>query len=255
MELERTEKRKDGTDIFLLVMAAINLIYGIAVRAIHTTHISFIIWIMISLFFIILYLIRRYGIWKRMSKAVRMIILVILISCLVLFTLAEGFVLSGFDPTPEKDLDYIVVLGAKIYGDEPSPSLKYRLDAAAGYLEENEGTVCILSGGQGKDEEHTEASVMLEYMEEKGIDRTRLITEEKSLSTNENLIFSLEIIGDPEKSTGIVTNNYHVARSVLTAKRLGYKDPAGIAAKAPVAFIPHNMMKEFLSLIKLFLFG
>ncbi len=255
MEKERTEKRTDGTGIFLLVMAALNLIYGIAVRAIHTTHISFILWIMIAAFFIILYLIRRYGIWKRVPKAVRIIVIVILISGLILFTLAEGFVLSGFDPTPDKDLDYIVVLGAKIYGDEPSPSLRYRLDAAADYMEDNTDTVCILSGGKGDDEEYTEASVMLSYMKEKGIDPSRLVTEDRSLSTNENLVFSLDIIGDPEKSTGIVTNNYHVARSVLTAKRLGYRHPSGIAAKAPAAFIPHNMLKEFLSLIKLFLLG
>ena len=51
-----------------------------------------------------------------------------------------------------------------------------------------------MSGGQGPDEDRTEASVMHDYLEQHGIDATRIIIEDQSTSTYENLVFSKELL-------------------------------------------------------------
>ena len=62
-------------------------------------------------------------------------------------------------------------------------------------MEENPETKAVLSGGKGDGESITEAQAMCNYLVEHGIDRERLILEEKSTSTTENLKFSLGMIG------------------------------------------------------------
>lgn len=69
----------------------------------------------------------------------------------------------------ETNLDYVIVLGTQIHESGPSIVLKYRLDAAVLYLNENPGTICIVSGGQGKNEPYSEAEGMAKYLIEKGI--------------------------------------------------------------------------------------
>ena len=64
------------------------------------------------------------------------------------------------DETPE----FVVVLGAQVQGDEPSLTLKKRLDKTLEFMQEHPDRTVIVSGGQGPDEAHTEASVMARYL-------------------------------------------------------------------------------------------
>ena len=78
------------------------------------------------------------------------------------------------DETPE----FVVVLGAQVQGDEPSLTLKKRLDKTLEFMQEHPDRTVIVSGGQGPDEAHTEASVMARYLIEHGADASLIVTSD-----------------------------------------------------------------------------
>ena len=119
------------------------------------------------------------------------------------------------------DLDYIIVLGAHVNGTKLTLALLERVRRALLYLEENPGTKAVLSGGRGDGERISEAEAMYRYLTEHGVSPERLIKEERSTNTKENLDFSLRLIGSTDYSIGIVTNNFHVFRGVAIGKKCG----------------------------------
>lgn len=181
---------------------------------------------------------------------VRGVFLSVLVLGFLLFFFLCGKVLYGMTWTGEKNLDYVVVLGAQVKGDVPSRALKKRLDKAAEYAEENPETVLILSGGQGSGEDITEASCMETYLLEKGISKERLLLEEASTDTRENLVFSDELSGCSHARTGILSNNFHVYRAAALAERLGYKNAVGIAAPSDPLMQVHYVVREVFALVK-----
>lgn len=117
----------------------------------------------------------------------------------------------------------VIVLGCKVRGDKPSKYLYDRCAAAAEYLKENPSACAILSGGQGADEDISEAQCMENVLVEMGIDKRRLYQENRSTSTAENLQLSAEIIenNDLSRDVLIVTNEFHEYRAKLICNRLG----------------------------------
>ena len=101
-----------------------------------------------------------------------------------------------------ENLDYIIVLGAHVDGTRMTLALLERTRRALLYLEENPGTRAVLSGGMGDGERISEAEAMYRYLTEHGIDGGRLIREERSTNTKENLDYSLELIGSTEPAIG-----------------------------------------------------
>lgn len=92
-----------------------------------------------------------------------------------------------------ENLDYLIVLGAHVNGTRLSRALRFRVEKAEEYLRENPRTLAVLSGGRGVDEKISEAKAMADYLLAHGIERERLLLEERSVSTAENLRFSLEL--------------------------------------------------------------
>lgn len=181
-----------------------------------------------------------------------------------MFVVVELLILSGFTAKGKEDLDYVIVLGAQIRKNGPSKILAMRLDKAYEYLAENENTVVIVSGGQGSNEPETEAACMKRYLENKGISPDRIIIEDRSKNTVQNLTYSKQLMeGHMQEqgmdggdiSVGIVSNNFHIFRAVGIAKQLGYTDACGIAAPSYLAMQPNNMVREFFGVMKDYLFG
>ena len=106
------------------------------------------------------------------------------------FIAAECMVLSGMVSAAPAGLDYIIILGARVNGTEPSLSLQTRALKAVEYLNENPETLVVASGGQGEDEEISEAECIIRILREAGIAEERIIREDKSTSTAENIRFS-----------------------------------------------------------------
>lgn len=132
------------------------------------------------------------------------------------------------DETPE----FVVVLGAQVQGDEPSLTLKKRLDKTLEFMQEHPDRTVIVSGGQGPDEAHTEASVMARYLIEHGADASRIIEEDKASNTRENLLFSAKLAEAAGLDTSrvlIVTSDFHMCRAKYIARTLSM-DPYGQAS-------------------------
>lgn len=116
-----------------------------------------------------------------------------------------------------------VVLGCRVYGERASLSLVERLEAAYEYLEENPEAVCVVSGGQGRGENISEAECMKRWLIKKGISEERIYKEETSTSTEENIAFSKEVIQEKNlnKEIAIITSEYHTYRAVILAEKNG----------------------------------
>jgi Uncharacterized conserved protein len=169
----------------------------------------------------------------------------------LVFLIVEVLVVGAmFRTTPKNSLDYILVLGAAVYDGEPSPTLRERLDKAAVYLRENEEVIVILSGGMSENEIKSEASVMEEYLIEKGIDSSRIKLEGKSTNTNENLLFSKQLIETEDAKIGIITSDFHIFRATSLAKQVGFKNPKGISVQSNVFMRLHYIIREGFAVIK-----
>lgn len=113
----------------------------------------------------------------------------------------------------------------------------------------------IVSGGQGPNEHKPEAEGMAEYLVEKGVSQEQILIENTSTSTAENLKFSSQFIDEENASVGIITNNFHVFRATQIARKAGYKDVYGIAARSYPLLQAQNMLREFFGVVKDFIFG
>jgi uncharacterized SAM-binding protein YcdF (DUF218 family) len=156
------------------------------------------------------------------------------------------------DAVPPKNANYLIILGAKVNGEIPSLALQYRIDAAAEYAKENKNTILIASGGMGPGEDITEAEAMRRKLVEKGISESRIYLEDRSTSTYENIKFSKEFIPEDAKLGIVVTNDYHLYRSVQIAKDANLK-VKGLPAKTPKITLVKAYGREYLSVTKYYL--
>lgn len=151
---------------------------------------------------------------------------------------------------PEKGADYLIVLGAKVKGKVPTKALTGRIRAAYEYLSENPNTAAILTGGQGKGEEISEASCMEQELLSMGIEKQRLRKEEKSTTTLENIAYAKQWILDQEAHIVVVTSDFHVKRGVAIAKDAGLAHTEGLGDKSVPIMRLHYYTRETLSWIK-----
>ncbi len=151
----------------------------------------------------------------------------------------------------------VVVLGCKIDGDRPSLMLGRRLMAAKGYLDANPGTVAVLSGGFGEGLTLSEASVMRDYLVSRGVAPERLLLEERSTSTEENLRFSAEILRERglDGEVVIATDGFHQLRSHLWAKRYGLDDVSAVSSATPLHLFAYYYFREFMGVTRYLLLG
>ena len=147
---------------------------------------------------------------------------VVLVLGLLVVGTTEAIIIKKSFGDPKQQVDYVVVLGAKVNRHGPSVSLWDRICGAYEYAEEHPDTVLILSGGQGTDEPITEAECMYRELVELGIHPSRLRMEDEATSTWENLKFSLDLIeaetGTRPDKIGVLSSEYHLFRASLFAK-------------------------------------
>lgn len=161
------------------------------------------------------------------------------------FIVCNIFIFIYAQQKPSQHAQTMVILGSQVLGTPAvaSPTLADRLDVAVQYLNENPETKVVVCGGQGEDESATEASVMAKYLIDKGIDANRVYQEDKSRRTAEQFIFANRVL--PLGKTVVVTNDFHILRSIMLAKRSGIHDVSGLSA--PLAF---NNGDKYVALIR-----
>lgn len=170
--------------------------------------------------------------------------------CVLAVLTAEILCIGYGAGTPEPGADYVIVLGAQVRGRTPAYNLARRLDVAYDYLKENPNTIAILSGGRGSGEDISEAQAMAEYLAEKGIAPERMILEDQSRNTDENIRFSRAKMRTEDASVVLATNNFHVFRSVRIAKKQGLVNVEGLGAKVMWYTIPNLYLREAFAILK-----
>lgn len=135
-----------------------------------------------------------------------------------------------------KKYDAILLLG---YGldehDQATQELKLRVKAAAMAYREGYADVIVACGGTTEGHQISEAEVMQALLLEEGIPQTAILLENKSQITIENMRFAAKVLGGAKgRRVLVVTSDYHVRRSVLTAMRAGFK------AKGYAAVLEHD---------------
>lgn len=229
--------------LFCLVYFILLLIYS------GFTSAFYLIWLFMSAGFLLTGWLFRIRFFQQLPFPVRAGLLLILSVCLAFFLGVEGMILKGALTMPKEPQDYVIVLGAHVRSTGPSRALALRLDKAYEYALEQPEAVIIVSGGQGSNEPCTESSAMKQYLMEKGIEEARILEEDNSANTRENLLFSKEMIPD-DASVGIISNSFHICRALHLARTLGYEDVSGIPAKSDLATQPTNLLREFFAVVK-----
>lgn len=161
------------------------------------------------------------------------------------------------DPDPERP--YLIVLGAAVYGDQPSLTLVRRLEGARDYLLKYPESTAIVSGGMGKGETVPEAQAMHDWLIQNGIPEGRILTEPAATSTKENLAYSFALIrshgDDPNGNVAIVSSAYHLFRAKAMARLQGV-EAVGVAAPWGYPMVMLNyFIREAFGVTHLWVFG
>ena len=242
---------------YLLIPAAVLLLLALLLCAVPGYRFSIVLCCGFALLLVLTWLLlkRPTTLTAGVLKAVWLLVAVLSLAAAVTL----GFLYSAAHPRQEPVCSHIVVLGAGVNGTTPSLSLRERIEAAYDYLSRHPDTVAVLSGGQGPGEEITEAACMYRELTAKGIGADRLLLEEHSGSTIENLQFSLDLLeaktGTRPQRIGIVSSEYHLFRAGLFAGELGLES-CGIPAKTGRVTLRANYyLREVAAVWKYLIFG
>ncbi|WP_027632242.1 YdcF family protein [Clostridium hydrogeniformans] len=180
---------------------------------------------------------------------------------IIIFILVQGFIVITSIKRDKSSSDYLIVLGAGLKGENMTLSLKERMDTTLEYLKKyGDKDKVILSGGKGPGESISESLAMKRYLVDNGINEDRIIIEEKSRNTYENLRYSKEIIEKYSNNSidnykvKIITSNYHGLRAKILAERLGYKNITLYTSRTHWLLAPNYFFREFFALVKSFVF-
>ncbi len=230
--------------------AAAAVIYGGIICAVNSGSRFYLVWFILGAFLFGTGACFAAGVHKKLPKASTTVIRLILLAAAALLVVTWAMILPHFGDHGQPGAAALIIPGAQVRESGPSTVLKYRLDAALVYLEKNPLTVCIVSGCQGPNEPFTEAYGMKAYLVGHGIAEDRIRMEESAQTTAENLAFSQLMLPSPDSAVVIVTNDFHMYRTLHIAAHLGYNNVTGEAAGSAKLFLPNNLLYESFAIVK-----
>ena len=169
----------------------------------------------------------------------------------------SGLAIFGNVGTATFEEDAVIVLGAGVIGERVTTPLARRLDVAIAYFERNPNAYIVVCGGLGTAATITEAEAMARYLYARGVPRERILLEDASTSTLENLTFAQEILDEhfPEGFTAVVvSNDFHMFRAVNMARRVGM-DVNHLGAPTPTRLLAENYLRETLAVVHFWVLG
>ena len=248
MEAERQKKKKSPLwAICSPVLVALGLFFRFALR-------GYVYWGYICFFLAALLIAHRFLpllLWR--------VILGLTCLGLVYFCIVEIPIIKNARTDSDAERPYLVVLGAAVYGEQPSLTLVRRLEGALDYLGRYPDSVAIVSGGMGRGENITEAQAMHDWLIRQGIPEERIVMEPRATSTQENLEYSFALIrergDDPDGNVAVVSSAYHLYRAKSMARMQGV-EAAGVAAPWGYKMVMLNyFIREAFGVTHLWVFG
>lgn len=160
-----------------------------------------------------------------MKKMIKYVILVVAIFILIVLSInlyvklsTKKQILTNNDYSSLQNIDCIIVLGAGIWGDKPSPMLEDRLLQAIDLYKKGVASKIIMSGDHGK-AEYDEVNVMKKFAIEKGIPSEDIFMDHAGFSSYESIYRAKDIF--EAKKVVVVTQEYHLYRALYIANSLG----------------------------------
>lgn len=151
---------------------------------------------------------------------------------------------------PHRAAEAIIILGSGLVNGSVPPLLAGRLNRGIKAMREDDGNpIMITSGGHGDDEPRAEGAAMRDYVIEQGVDPDRVIAEEHSTTTQENLIFSQRLLSTPTAPVTVVTSSYHVFRAALLTRNLKL-DAHVVGAPTARYYLPGAVIREFAAVMR-----
>lgn len=205
--------------------------------------------------------------------------------CIALFVLLIPIISFSIFHKQVKEndkIDYIIVHGSVTNGRDAVTEVVYeRLDKALEVIKQHDEARIVLSGGRMNLEKDSEAKYMANYLIEHGVDKRRLLLEDKSYNTYTNVDYSLNIIQEdivkrnrldkiinfpfdshtktnigPEDTTlAYLSSDFHLYRIYRMSEKLGYKKAYYIGANTNILYKPLLYLKECLSFYKAHILG
>lgn len=144
--------------------------------------------------------------------------------------------------------DYIIVLGCGVIDNQyPSDRLADRLDTAIRLYEDGAAPKILLSGDHREDD-YNELAVMRNYMLEYGIPDDVILCDDLGLSTNETMERAVRLYG--VRSAVIVTQKYHLYRSIYLARDYGIECEGVCATGRTFTYHVYHYTREFMARVK-----
>ena len=197
---------------------------------------------------------------NRGARKLLTVLLALIIAGAICFLIPFIAVLAGSHDDVRGDPKVMVIFGCQLRSDGPSILLRDRLDTALDYLEDHPDMTVVVSGGQGTNEPASEARGMYDYLTAHGVDGERIILEDRSFNSRDNVAYSLEALaaGGYDTSGGVVlvSNAFHLARARMLWERADGPGPVSVLS-APSSHLPTLLrmyVREPLALVKSFFF-
>ena len=197
---------------------------------------------------------------RRTPRWLKLILALVLVGVLG-FSALFGAVLSGMYDQIDGEPQVMVILGCQVKPWGPSILLQDRLDKALEYLETEPDMTVVVSGGQGPDEHISEARAMADYLMEQGIEQERILLEDQSHNTVQNLTLTRQLLDelgyDLEQDIVVVSNGFHLTRVRMLWERVWEEEDNLSTLAAPSSHVPSRLkmyLREPLALAKSFVF-
>ena len=185
-----------------------------------------------------------YGLWS-------LFILWLISFGIFIYTLQQQIELSK---QPVAEVAAIIILGSGTKDGKPSPTLAKRLDRAVPIINAQPQALVITTGGIGFGRVQSEAEIMANYLNvAHGIGLDRVLQESKSTSTEENLIYSQQLLAQHNVSLAapiaIVTSDFHIIRAKAIAHHQGYQQPIAVASSTPLSIRYNSWFREYFAFV------
>ena len=234
--------------IVMLSMGILSLLNGILYTLITRVNIGSSIQILISLGLII------YAVF--LFKIPKKIHIVSGIVCLIPIIMIMFLMIYGNSGSLDYNEDVVIIMGAGVMGETVSRPLAHRLNTALHYLEKNPNALVIVCGGMGDRATITEAEAMKRFLVRRGIEPERIIKEDKSTNSFENLTFAKEILDTyfPDGFRAVlVTSDFHLFRTNYVASNIGITANR-LGARIDFISVPTSYLRELLAIANVLIF-
>lgn len=183
-------------------------------------------------------------------KIFLLLLLFLLLLAVAVFIIAE---IKAHKGNAKGEKDYLLILGCRVRGYEAEKTLYMRCEKAAEYLNEHKNTVAVACGGIVHDDQYiSEAQAISDILVSKGVERERIILEDKSRTTVENFVNARKIIEESgafgKENIALLSSDFHLLRANMIAKKAGFTCQT-VSAPSPGKELVKNYIREFFCFI------